>query len=30
VLAGLMRRIDRDASVESLGTAEQLTGFLEG
>jgi [acyl-carrier-protein] S-malonyltransferase len=30
VLAGLMRRIDRDAEVESLGTAEQITGFLEG
>jgi len=29
VLAGLMRRIDRDADVESLGTAEQLTRFLE-
>lgn len=29
VLAGLMRRIDRDAEVESLGTAEQLTRFLE-
>jgi [acyl-carrier-protein] S-malonyltransferase len=30
VLSGLMRRIDRDAEVESLGTAEQLTRFLEG
>ena len=29
VLAGLMRRIDREAEVESLGTAEQLTSFLE-
>jgi [acyl-carrier-protein] S-malonyltransferase len=29
VLAGLMRRIDRGASVESLGTADSLTSFLE-
>lgn len=30
VLAGLMRRIDRDAAVDSLGSAEQLNRFLEG
>lgn len=30
VLAGLMRRIDRDAEVESLGTTEQLNRFMEG
>lgn len=30
VLAGLLRRIDRGAGVESLGSAEQLNSFLEG
>lgn len=30
VLAGLLRRIDRSAEVESLGSAEQLNSFLEG
>lgn len=30
VLAGLLRRIDRAAEVESLGTAEQATRFMEG
>ncbi|NIU80301.1 MAG: hypothetical protein GWN71_44245 [Gammaproteobacteria bacterium] len=29
VLAGLMRRIDRGAGVESLGSADQVTSFLE-
>lgn len=30
VLAGLMRRIDREAEVESVGSAEQLNRFMEG
>lgn len=30
VLAGLMRRIERSADVESVGTAEQVNSFLEG
>ena len=30
VLAGLMRRIERSAAVESVGTAEQVDSFLEG
>lgn len=30
VLAGLMKRIDRSASVNSLGTAEQVQQFLQG
>ncbi|MEJ2502199.1 MAG: ACP S-malonyltransferase [Gemmatimonadota bacterium] len=30
VLAGLLRRIDRDAEVESLGTVDQVQAFLEG
>lgn len=30
VLAGLLRRIDREAGVESLGTTEQLNSFMEG
>ena len=30
VLAGLLKRIDRQAEVESLGTADQVQSFLEG
>lgn len=30
VLAGLMKRVDRSAEVTSVGTAEQVTTFLEG
>ena len=30
VLAGLMKRIDRGAEVTSLGTADQVSSFLEG
>ena len=30
VLAGLMKRIDRGAAVVSLGTADQVTAYLEG
>lgn len=30
VLAGLMRRIDRDAGVENLGSADQVQRYLEG
>ena len=30
VLAGLMRRIERGADVESVDTAEQVDSFLEG
>lgn len=30
VLAGLLKRIDREAGVESLGTTDQVQSFLEG
>jgi malonyl CoA-acyl carrier protein transacylase len=29
VLAGLLRRISKETTAVSLGTAKQLTGFLE-